>query len=347
MHSVCGFIGPALPAGDAAIVVATKPHREKFLAELQGRGLDIETARAQGQLVDLDAAETLARFMVDGRPDSTRFAQTLEPLLARAAEGGRGVRIFGEMVALLWEDGNSQAAIDLEDLWNALAASHPFSLFCAYPLEVVTREGDTAGFRRMCQSHTRVVPTESYSRLADPGDQLYALALLQQEAASGSAEAERLRAQQSHLLAAAREVAAARDEALAATRAKSQFLSAMSQEMRTPANALLSRAAVLLEGPLGQGQRTLLEEVRAAGQALLRIADEIVDYSKLEAEDLELEVGELDLRLLVKAVRELMAEQARARGLELLTHCDPALPLARRGDTLRLRQVLVNLVAKP
>jgi len=123
-------------------VVATEAHRASFLDHLVQAGVDVASAQASGGLVLLDANETLDAFMIDGRPDRDRFAASVGNLLISASDNGRrSVRAFGEMVALLWDDDQVTAAIELEDLWNGLAGHAPFSLFCAYPAASVGRAG--------------------------------------------------------------------------------------------------------------------------------------------------------------------------------------------------------------
>ncbi len=197
INSLCEFIGTGLRAGDACIVVATQSHRESLEERLQEDGLEVSTARMQGQYVSLDAAATLSQFMVAGEPSPGHFAETVGSIIAHAAHDRRRVRIFGEMVALLWADGNRAAAIRLEALWNDLARTHSFSLFCAYPMQGFGSQGYEGEFAEICQHHSRVVPAESYSTLDDPEDRLRAITLLQQKAHSLEAEiAERKRAEE-------------------------------------------------------------------------------------------------------------------------------------------------------
>jgi hypothetical protein len=146
---------------DVVIVVATPGHRRLFEAALTGAGVDIEEARTAGRYIDLDAEETLSLFMLDGAPDPVRFETTLGELIARAASGGRTVRVYGEMVAVLWAEGNVPAAIALEDLWNNLGLSQPFSLFCAYPLTAFEGPRVPGAFRTVCEQHSPVIPTRS------------------------------------------------------------------------------------------------------------------------------------------------------------------------------------------
>ena len=188
LNSLGGFIGTGLQAGDACVVVATKPHRDGLDARLQAYGLDVDAASARGQFVSLDATETLSTFMIDGSPEPARFAEILGGIITRASEGSRRVRVFGEMVALLWSEGNHTAAIRLEELWNDLHETHPFSLFCAYPMNGIGGAALAGPLGGVCAAHSRVIPAESYTELAGPDQRLRAILELQQKARTLEAE---------------------------------------------------------------------------------------------------------------------------------------------------------------
>ncbi|MEA2220412.1 MAG: hypothetical protein QOJ35_3038 [Solirubrobacteraceae bacterium] len=196
VDTVCAFLVPTLRDGDAAIVVATADHRRDFEIALENAGIDVDAAVEDGRYVACDAADVLARFMVAGAPDPARFRDTIGAVMDGAAAGRLKVRVYGEMVALLWEDGDVASALALEDLWNELASSRRFVLLCAYPMEQFDDAASADAFRRICEQHTSVIPAEGYSLIADPAERSRAVARLQQEGAALRAEVLALRERQ-------------------------------------------------------------------------------------------------------------------------------------------------------
>jgi hypothetical protein len=127
------FIGTGLRNNDTCVVIATPTHLQMLNEQLKELKIDVAAAKLCGQYVVLEASETLAKFMVNGLPDRTLFFDVVGKLVEKFSKSGQPIRAYGEMVALLWKKGNRQAVIQLENLWNELAALHDFSLFCAYP----------------------------------------------------------------------------------------------------------------------------------------------------------------------------------------------------------------------
>jgi len=192
------FIGAGLGSGATCIVIATQAYREELAHRLQANGLDPTLTR--DRYLTLDAAGTLSQLLEDGSFDPQRFAQILGHHIARAEKSARRVRVFGEMVALLWQQGQQAAALRLEALWNEqYSAYRSLLLLCAYPMSFFAGTEHAEMFARMCDVHTRAIPDEHYTQLCGRNERLRAVSLFQQKALSLETEIERHQAAQERL----------------------------------------------------------------------------------------------------------------------------------------------------
>jgi anti-sigma regulatory factor (Ser/Thr protein kinase) len=157
ISTVASFLIDALRQGGTAVVIATPPHRAALAAALTAEGLPVGTLRLADRYRVFDARETLESFMQEGRPDPEGFELVIGSIVDAAAAQGRPVRCFGEMVALLWDEGNIEGALELESMWNDLAEQRAFALFCAYAMSSLEASGDLAAAKQMSDRHSDVL----------------------------------------------------------------------------------------------------------------------------------------------------------------------------------------------
>ncbi|MFL5935916.1 MAG: MEDS domain-containing protein [Gaiellaceae bacterium] len=167
-HSVGHFLLAGFESGAPAVVIATAEHRARFSDELEHEGADAGVLERRGQLIIRDADETLASFMAGELPSAERFDAVVGRLIDDVASRfpGRTMRVFGEMVDVLWARGQRQAAVALEQLWNALAEQRSFALLCGYHLDIFDLDVQTGALPDVFGAHSHARPTADPSRLA-------------------------------------------------------------------------------------------------------------------------------------------------------------------------------------
>jgi hypothetical protein len=151
---VVRFAKEGLQQGETVLVVATPDHRSEIKARLMAENLIGLSAPRDEAYVTLDADATLSLFLVNDWPDERVFLEVMAQVIASTSRG-EPIRIYGEMVAVLWAQGRHRAAIRLEHLWNQLAQRRRFSLLCGYPSSVV-QYAEGSLIREVCACHTAV-----------------------------------------------------------------------------------------------------------------------------------------------------------------------------------------------
>jgi hypothetical protein len=156
LNTLEGFVGSGLLAGDTVIIIGTEEHLKSLNERLEKQMLNIKSLVKKGQYIPLDARKTLSRFMVKGWPDEKLFLKTIDELFSKAKRTGNRIRAFGEMVAILWEEGNCAATVHLEHLWNKVCEREDFCLYCAYPKSGFTKD-PAESIKQICCTHSKVI----------------------------------------------------------------------------------------------------------------------------------------------------------------------------------------------
>jgi hypothetical protein len=159
--NVSRYLSEGLRRGEGLVVIATAEHRSSIASQLR---LEVGYSQAvlEGRLVFLDARETLSRLLRNGQPDPDLFRSVVASTVSRVQEraGHSVVRAYGEMVGLLWQDGEFTAAAELENHWNSLLASSDVSLFCAYPVDIFGEEFQMDTVDAVLCAHTHLLPVD-------------------------------------------------------------------------------------------------------------------------------------------------------------------------------------------
>jgi len=151
------FVTGGFRNGDSVVVIATAEHRKAIHEGIESQGFNPVDLVLKGQYVVLDAKDTLSKFFTHGYVDEFLFRQTIGQVLRKVKRHHRpNIRAFGEMVALLWQEGYEQAAIDLEECWNRLMKDHNFCLLCAYPKNLFKENADTS-IQHICNTHAQLL----------------------------------------------------------------------------------------------------------------------------------------------------------------------------------------------
>jgi len=157
------YLWEGLRRGEGVLVIAAAEHQQSFSRHLCTLGADVQQATADGQLVFLDADQTLARFMRGGQPDWIEFEKAIRGAirLVHPGEGIESSRAYGEMVGILWKARRFAAAVRLEQFWNKLLEQSGFSLYCAYAIDIFGQEFAPSNLDGVLCTHTHLIPAEA------------------------------------------------------------------------------------------------------------------------------------------------------------------------------------------
>ena len=164
VEAVAEYAETGLRRGDGVVIIATPSHCAAFLRQLEGGGVAAEEAVQRGQLLLLDADETLARFAPGGMPEWQSFRTLVGGVIAKLRLEYPTVRAYGEMVDLLWQRGEREASIRLEEFWNDLAGLQTFSLLCAYNVDNLDQAAYSGPLDCICRVHSHLIAARDYKR---------------------------------------------------------------------------------------------------------------------------------------------------------------------------------------
>jgi hypothetical protein len=156
IDTLAGFVGGGINAGESVIIVATNTHLKALESRLISYGISVDSLIRDDRYLPIIAEEMLQKFMVDCWPDEQLFNETVTDVLEKAKIHNRKVRVFGEMVAVLWENGHNGATLQLEHLWNKFCEMETFCLFCAYPKTGFTQDIHQS-FNHICSAHSTII----------------------------------------------------------------------------------------------------------------------------------------------------------------------------------------------
>jgi hypothetical protein len=162
-QNIANLAAQTLESGSSSVLVSTQAHLEAIEQQFGALALDLNKYRTAGTCVFLDASQTLPRLLTDGSPDRVKFSQVIGNTIREATSRSRTgfAFVFGEMVALLCTAGKHAVALSLEKLWNSLADTHSFSLYCSYPLSSFETVPAVNFLLDICAEHSLAIPAET------------------------------------------------------------------------------------------------------------------------------------------------------------------------------------------
>lgn len=162
LDNVSDYLAAGLHGGEPVVILSTTAHRAGLATRIDATGLSWDSARLSRRLRWLEARAVLENIMVGRKPDRERFVEQVGGLIDGCApRDGGNVRVYGELVDLLWREGNADGAIRLEDFWNELAEGRQLSLLCGYSRGAIYGDERSRRIREVCDRHGHVRPVET------------------------------------------------------------------------------------------------------------------------------------------------------------------------------------------
>jgi signal transduction histidine kinase len=318
--SIARHLATGLNSGSPAIVMATPPHAAAIARALGPGAVEVTW---------LDAVQTLGDVLVRARPDPARFERVIGEVVRRTTSNGDAVYVYGEMVDLLTRRGQLDAALELEDLWNRLAASYPLHLYCAYSLSGVNRAGDSTALDVICSRHETVTPAEGVVELESETGWWRTLAGLERPvAAADSVEP----------------FQAALDRAWTNGGARDQLANIASHELRNPVHVLsLNVRAARTALDAGAPTASVRHHLESAEAQLARVGallDRMLRSSGFLDGTVALRPTEFDLSDAVRSVLEAMKQRLATSNVLVDLRS-----VVGYWDRDRVEQILENLIS--
>jgi len=339
--AVADFVDAGLASGSSAILIVTAAHRDGVLLRLRQRAS--APAAPRGRITVVDARETLAKIMVGGALDRDRFDAHVGELVrqCRAASGRDRVHAYGEMVDVLCKEGNPEAALDLEELWNDLGRRQPLSLLCGYMMGSFCGDEHAAALERICRAHTHVFPTESYPIGPDHQPALREVTLLQQRARALETELARRRDLEAALRATQDDLRRQNEELARAVRFSETFIGMLGHDLRNPLSAITTGARLLMRRAESERVELPARRILSSGERMGRMIDQLLDFTRIRlGGGIPLERRLVDLGVICRTAADEIEGTFGADGIEIETAGDPV----GLWDGDRLTQLVSNLL---
>lgn len=165
------YVSAGLQRGEGVMLIMRKAHWAALVIQLEALGADLLAAVERGQVASYDADEMLASLVKDEVPDHNAFRQMVGNVIGGMRRSYPTIRVFGEMVDILWHDDRRDAAAELEKLWSGLTRTGPFALLCGYRVDPMDRAVYGGPFEALCNSHTHLIPARDYRRFDEAVNQ--------------------------------------------------------------------------------------------------------------------------------------------------------------------------------